>query len=427
MIGANGVYTRKKISIIMPVYNVGYYLAESLESLREQTFRDFEIICVDDASSDPKTIQILKEYQEKESRLSVIHLSINVGAGEARNIGFLRAVGEYTIFLDADDIYCKDMLLKMHNKIVEKKADVCHCGFWMFDDNDDEKIHRLERRPSLYDEKEDFFKFSINNPWTKLCKTSFLRNNNIYFQSLPSCNDVFYSCMVYLKGKNCCACEDLFVAYRMHTKGQISSRRNNMDYFKAMQLVLQSIEDEEQSAEYIKQILVIIFEFGLYFIRTETDASKRRPYYEVIKRIVWNYKGIVFQEERYNYYYSYFSQDGYEEDSVFEIFDFYTQLNVNISKIENLKKYQKIVLYGNGKRGEAFQKICKRERYNLIGVADSENVHIGNETDYGYPIIHTSEVDRIADVIVACNTEVFNYISGHYDLPIINLQMFCKF
>ncbi len=410
----------------MPVYNTGNYLIESLESLRGQTFADFEIICVDDASSDPKTIQILNEYQEKESRLSVIHLSINVGAGEARNIGFLRAVGEYVIFLDADDIYCKDMLRKMYNKIVEEKADVCHCGFWIFDDDDDKKIHRSERRPSLYDAKEDFFKLAINNPWTKLCKTSFLRSNNIYFQSLPSCNDVFYSCMVYLKGKNCCVCDDLFVAYRMHTKGQISSRRNNMDYFKAMQLVLQSIEDEEQSTQYIKQILVIIFRFGLYFIRTETDASKRKLYYEVIKRIIWNYKDIQFQEECYNYYYAYFSQDGHEEDSILEIFDFYTQLNVNISKIENLRKYQKIILYGNGKRGEAFQKLCGSKRYNLIGVADSANVHIGSETYYGYPIVHTNEVERLADVIVACNTEVFNYINGQYDLPIINLQMFCK-
>ena len=162
MIRANGVNVRKRISIIMPVYNTGNYLIESLESLRGQTFADFEIICVDDASSDPKTIQILNEYQEKESRLSVIHLSINVGAGEARNIGFLRAVGEYVIFLDADDIYCKDMLRKMYNKIVEEKADVCHCGFWIFDDDDDKKIHRSERRPSLYDAKEDFFKLAIN-------------------------------------------------------------------------------------------------------------------------------------------------------------------------------------------------------------------------------------------------------------------------
>ena len=74
MIRANGVNVRKRISIIMPVYNTGNYLIESLESLRGQTFADFEIICVDDASSDPKTIQILNEYQEKESRLYVIKL-----------------------------------------------------------------------------------------------------------------------------------------------------------------------------------------------------------------------------------------------------------------------------------------------------------------------------------------------------------------
>lgn len=94
-----------KISIIVPVHNTGVYLEESLESIFTQSFQEFEVICVDDASSDKLTREILHRYQCIYENMRVIWLEENIGAGEARNIGFDEAKGEYVIFLDADDVF----------------------------------------------------------------------------------------------------------------------------------------------------------------------------------------------------------------------------------------------------------------------------------------------------------------------------------
>ena len=115
------------ISIIMPVYNTGKYLGEALESIFSQSFLNFELICVDDSSNDELTKNILQTYQKQHENMQVIWLENNVGAGSARNIGFSKAKGEYTIFLDADDIFSKEFLEKMYQNIDVNHADVCRC------------------------------------------------------------------------------------------------------------------------------------------------------------------------------------------------------------------------------------------------------------------------------------------------------------
>ena len=117
-----------KISIIIPVYNTGVYLEEALDSIYAQSFREYEVICVDDSSEDLLTRKILNNYQRKYKNMHVIRQKINVGAGEARNIGFLRARGEYVIFLDADDVFKEIFLEEMYRCIRVNNADVCICG-----------------------------------------------------------------------------------------------------------------------------------------------------------------------------------------------------------------------------------------------------------------------------------------------------------
>ena len=95
-------------SIIIPVYNVAPYLHECLDSVREQTFADWECICVDDGSTDGSPA-ILDGYAEKDSRFCVIHQP-NAGVSAARNKGLDAAKGKWIGFLDADDIWRSDLL-----------------------------------------------------------------------------------------------------------------------------------------------------------------------------------------------------------------------------------------------------------------------------------------------------------------------------
>ena len=92
-----------KISVIIPVYNVEKYLPECLESILNQNFQDFEIICVDDGSTD-RSLDILQEYKRKDDRFVILQQR-HAGAGAARNHGIKLAEGKYIQFLDSDDYF----------------------------------------------------------------------------------------------------------------------------------------------------------------------------------------------------------------------------------------------------------------------------------------------------------------------------------
>ena len=117
------------ISIIVPVYNAAPYLPQCLDSLVNQTYRDIEIICVNDGSTD-NSLDILKAYAERDSRILVIHQE-NQGLSDARNKGLENARGEWVMFVDSDDWIgtdcCKTLLSH-----TDKQTDVNGCmGYYM--------------------------------------------------------------------------------------------------------------------------------------------------------------------------------------------------------------------------------------------------------------------------------------------------------
>lgn len=101
-----------KVSVLVAVYNAEQWLPQCLDSLLSQTMGDFQVICVDDASTD-NSLQILKEYAAGDKRIEVIALSKNSGQAHARNLALQQAKGDYTCFLDADDWYAPDTLQLM--------------------------------------------------------------------------------------------------------------------------------------------------------------------------------------------------------------------------------------------------------------------------------------------------------------------------
>jgi len=113
-----------KVSVILTVYNGEKYIYECMESVIHQTLDEIEIICIDDSSSD-NTLNILGKLQNEDDRIKVISNQFNLGAGASRNKGLEIAKGEYIIFLDADDIFEKDMLEKAYSKAKRCEADIC--------------------------------------------------------------------------------------------------------------------------------------------------------------------------------------------------------------------------------------------------------------------------------------------------------------
>lgn len=182
------------VSIVVPCYNVESYLSECLDSVLKQTFLDFEIICIEDCSTD-RTKDILKIYAEKYKNIKVIYNKTNQGLAVSRNIGINQSSGDYIYFLDSDDSISGDCIEKLYNKIKEDKCDLVMGGMLVYpEDKHNKVIINKSKDLQNYVNFKEFTNLKITEQSirdyylrlhccavNKLYKKSFLTDNNIYF------------------------------------------------------------------------------------------------------------------------------------------------------------------------------------------------------------------------------------------------------
>lgn len=122
--------TAPNVSLIIPVYNVEHYLPKCLESIAAQTLKGFEVILVDDGSTD-RSLEILRAFARRFPDTHVIHQE-NGGVSNARNIGIQAARGEFIAFMDSDDYYQPQFLEDMYNACVANGCDISYCSFYFY-------------------------------------------------------------------------------------------------------------------------------------------------------------------------------------------------------------------------------------------------------------------------------------------------------
>ena len=118
------------ISVIVPVYNVEKYLSRCIDSILNQTYKDYEIILIDDGSKDSSG-KICDEYAKNHNNISVIHTK-NRGLSAARNTGTENSHGEYITFVDSDDLISNSFLSDLYTLIVNNNADISLCNFQLY-------------------------------------------------------------------------------------------------------------------------------------------------------------------------------------------------------------------------------------------------------------------------------------------------------
>lgn len=172
------------ISIIVPVYNAEKYLRRCIDSILAQTLENFELILVDDGSSD-NSGHICDEYVEKDTRIHVIHKQ-NAGVSSARNTGIAASCGEFIGFVDADDEVMSEMFYDMVNIAKNNKADVVMCDPWIIAGNrkwTQDSIPQLSNSTLLC--KDDFYpellRFFAGTIWRCIYAKGLVEKNNIYF------------------------------------------------------------------------------------------------------------------------------------------------------------------------------------------------------------------------------------------------------
>ena len=152
-----------ELSIIVPVYKVEKYLSRCLDSILKQTFREFELIIIDDGSPDQSGL-IADRYAKSDKRIRIIHQE-NKGVSEARNVGIKYAKGTYIGFVDPDNYIEPDMYSTMLQEMKLHKADLTICGYRYVNDLEGYRYVDFSKIPTLMN-KTVFFKYLFNTPRT---------------------------------------------------------------------------------------------------------------------------------------------------------------------------------------------------------------------------------------------------------------------
>lgn len=191
------------ISVIVPVYNVEAYLPECIDSITEQTYRDLEIILINDGSTD-QSREIIRRYMAADSRIKCID-QVNRGQAAARNAGLAAATGAYIAFVDSDDYLDRNMFERLMDRMHTSGADIVECGYYESFERDGE-MHNVPFEKT-YEEKtgtEEILRANVLGKislliWNKLYKAACVQD--VRFDDTRKYEDVLWSAQALFRAQ----------------------------------------------------------------------------------------------------------------------------------------------------------------------------------------------------------------------------------
>ena len=226
-------------SVIVPMYNVQRYIKLCIDSILNQTFKDFEIIIVDDYSTDD-SYKICHERYGKNEKVRIIRHEKNQGLGPSRNTGMKNARGKYIYFLDSDDLIMTDTLEKIHAVAEKTDADVIRTAGYFVTYQDDDKPINVSGMKTVWDSyntegflKEDkYYRLmehyytprNFTTAWLCCYKRAFFQKHPIKFESIIS-EDELFTIEIYCFAEKYYIMHSAFYVYRRH-KGTIMTTYN---------------------------------------------------------------------------------------------------------------------------------------------------------------------------------------------------------
>lgn len=232
----------KKLSIILPVYNVEPYIRACMKSIFHQGLDDncFELIIVNDGSTD-NSMGMISDLVKQHNNITIIHQE-NQGLSNARNNGIALAKGKYIFMLDSDDLLIKNSLKPLLEKALESEADLVVADFLVMTDNDIKNIQGVPQKDFSIKEKtgEQLF-LEDHSPyecfvWRTLYNRDFLITNQISFIPKIRFQDIPYTYECYLKAKKCLRVSWLLTIYRQWSGASTTTFpvERAMDFSKAI-------------------------------------------------------------------------------------------------------------------------------------------------------------------------------------------------
>lgn len=239
------------VSVIVPVYNVEKYVSKCIETILEQTYKNFELILVDDGSPD-KSGEICERYAATDNRIKVIHRE-NGGLSAARNSGLNIAQGDYILFVDSDDFINIHTLEITVASCIKNDCDICIFSFLETEDHnyahdtpvsDDCKVYESDH---LF---ENYFQYpficTICSCWNKLYKAHIFKTLR-FPEDVAKCEDAAIRFHILFQAKKICVLDEHLYYYYLSPNSIMRSpfKESSLDILKATQMNMDFLEDKK--------------------------------------------------------------------------------------------------------------------------------------------------------------------------------------
>ncbi|MCT6588734.1 glycosyltransferase [Pantoea dispersa] len=253
-----------KISIVIPVYNASKYIECTLNHIKKSITSSFEIILVDDYSSDD-TVNKISACTENDENVKLITLTNNGGPGIARDVGLSNASGEYTVFFDSDDIMKKGVLDRIVFYLDAHGIDVAITKYEV-------AFGREKKIQPMWENDQAIFKKAIetygeviepktfpeiititNYPWNKVCRTSYLRKNAVCFGALRLHEDIYPHWLIIMNAEKVFVSKEIFCSYVLDPEGHNVTNNNSelrMQCIDAAEEVLKKLGSNKSFVNY---------------------------------------------------------------------------------------------------------------------------------------------------------------------------------
>ncbi|OUP56312.1 hypothetical protein B5F14_09775 [Faecalitalea cylindroides] len=277
-----------KVSVIIPIYQVEKYLERCIKSVINQSYKNIEIILIDDGSTD-HCPTICDEYAQKDSRIIVIHKQ-NGGLSSARNSGLSACSGDYVSFIDSDDYIDEHMIETMVKKIETTNSDIVCCGFYFEMDNG---YFSKSFMPDLILNRSNAIDALIENTylnhysWNKLYKKKVFKN--VYFPEGKLFEDIRTTYKLFLNADKVCLIDEYLYHYQIRRNSIISSSKGDkvFEIFNAYQVLkhdLIRLYPDKKSLIIKSEMNILINQYmELYKWRTNVEEFKLQNTYNLFR------------------------------------------------------------------------------------------------------------------------------------------------
>lgn len=345
------------ISVIVPVYNVEKYLRECLDSIVNQSVTPFEVICIDDASTD-SSFNILKDYAGKYDYITLVQNETNKGQSFTRNLGVELADGEYLFFVDSDDYLNKDAI-RVLNDVVEKEAldVIAFSASTKYENNgerDWEAKGRKHKYPDVMEGPEAYLKLNENKEysgtlWQHLFRRELILKYNIEFIGRTNHEDVVYTFLSYINAKKVKVIEHILYTYRLRDDslmtGEGKVKRVNGEfvcYVEILKYALNLNKEQESQGRAVEHFLTF---WKQYITKSYIKLSEKEKY-TCIHAI-----------------------DVYAERELFiNLMGTTLYSEINYDKIDEIRNASKVYVYGAGVYGKRIIKMLEELGIPIDGV-----------------------------------------------------------